>query len=260
MSDTQFEDDEKAKNLLCPDEIDVIDYEKYLEPTLNEAEAELLKKWYTKTSDCTRTFRQHFYKLNERFLFDAAFSTELDALFRVLDEKFEKINNENNLNEDSNNNNINNEYCSTNEFDLKLKYFKSIQQEEIELVVKHLDPASVIWFNLTHQFSFSQVNNSPEAKFHFIRYKTVLELLQSHVLAHNYKDCVISEHEARRSLSRMNSASFGNHHSHSILSSSEKTMNEFLYNSIKSLIDSYLSELNKKQSNNIGLSKFLKTF
>ena len=248
MSDIQFEEDEK--NLLCPDEIDLTDYEKCLEPILNNNESELFKKWYTKTSDPTKTYRQNFYKLNENFLFNESSNVELDNLFSTLKQKFEHANTSNlGTNEEANSE------ISNSKFDLKLKYLKSIQQEEIELVVKHLDPSSVVWFNLTHQNSVNVNTNSPESKFNFIRYKTVLDLLQKHIFQCNYKECVISEHEVRKTIRR--NSSFSNN-SHSPLN--EKLMNEFLYNSIKSLIDNYISELNKKQSNNIVISNLLLRF
>lgn len=100
---------------------------------------------------------------------------------------------------------------------LSLKYIKSAQQEEIELVCSHTDPAQILWLNLNNDSSSSRT------RLNQMRFETSLKLLQSHVLAHNYKETTLSE---------LNSTS----------------SEQFVYTSVKQLVEQYVEDLNKKQA------------
>ena len=204
MSDGEFEDVNDKWSLLLSEEIEVKDYEVYFKKDFNERELSLFHKWYS-----VDKYEKSMYKLNETNLLNLSSDlNELDELFQSIRIKYP-------LNETDNN----------NEEVLSLKYLKSIQQEEIELVVKHIDPSSIIWLKLTD----SKQNNL--SRFNQIRFQSVLKLLQSHVLAHNYKECQLSEVAA------------------------ENVFSNFLFNSINALIDNYLENLCKKQCYTNVLSK-----
>ncbi len=59
------------------------------------------------------------------------------------------------------------------------KHLKTIQTSEIELVLSHIDPSAIVWLNLE---SPGQGDAAAAAA------TPVLDLLQSRVLAHNYKE------------------------------------------------------------------------
>jgi hypothetical protein len=188
----------------------VKDYETYFKKDFNEREHSLFHKWYS-----VDKYEKSKYRLNDTNL------SNLSSDLNELDELYHSVRTKYPLNEDDNN--------ERNEESLSLKYLKSIQQDEIEFVVKHIDPSSIIWLNLTDS---AKKNLS---RFNQNRFQSVLKLLQSHVLAHNYKECQLSEIKA------------------------ENVFSNFLYSSINALVDSYMENLSKKQNHSHILSKFILT-
>ena len=60
------------------------------------------------------------------------------------------------------------------------KHLKTIQTSEIELVLSHIDPSAIVWLNLESPGQGDAAANATATP--------VLDLLQSRVLAHNYKE------------------------------------------------------------------------
>ena len=122
---------------------------------------------------------------------------------------------------------------SMNEIDdneFKFKYLKTLQQEEIELITKYADPSSIIWIHFTKSSSSSDQ-----------RYLYLLEKLQLQVLTHNYKKI---NNETVNNLNKKQPTG-STSSSSSTSTSNNETINEFLLHSIKSLIDTYLNDINK---------------
>lgn len=218
MSDSEFEDENDDKSLLLTDKIDVNDYECYFRKDFNERQLSLFLKWYTVDQD-----EKTKYRLNETNLFNssAADLNELDELYHAVRTKYPL--NATTTAAANSNTDGDSKSCETN---LSLKYLKSIQQEEIELVVKHIDPSSIVWLNLNDSKKTNQL--SP---FNQTRFQAILKLLQSHVLAHNYKECLLSD------------------------AANENVFSKFLFNSINTLIESYIENINKRLNCSNALSK-----
>jgi hypothetical protein len=157
---------------------------------------------------------QQYYKLNEK---QKSYRLKLD-LFRLSQQDLDNL--------DSLLHSINE--LDDNEF--KFKYLKTLQQEEIELITKYADPSSIIWIHLTKSSSSSDQ-----------RYLYLLEKLQLQVLTHNYKK--INSETVINSIKKQQTGSTSS--SSSTSTTNNETINEFLLHSIKSLIDSYLNDVNK---------------
>ena len=74
---------------------------------------------------------------------------------------------------------------------LKQKYLKSLQEIEVELAVKHLNPSSIIWFERT-TVSIDSGGSVQE--------NSILKELQSIVFAHNYKNYKVDDAELSQKL------------------------------------------------------------
>lgn len=118
---------------------------------------------------------------------------------------------------------------------MRQEYVKSVQQEEIEYIVKHADSASIIWINLTGTSSNNHsisANEDNYGEFNSWRYTQCLNLLVKKVLTNNYKQLASSEEDVRSS-------------SKQLTNRLESALNEFVTSSLKYIIDSYVTELNK---------------
>ncbi len=180
-------DNDTASSLLCPENISNNDFKSFIQIKFDQAELDLFLKYYRLLDD------KYVLNTNESIQ-DSCAIDQLEQLLGIFLAKFAD--------------------CEA----LKQKYLKTIQQAEIEFVLKHINPASIIWLKSKRATHLS---------------KSMLDLLQSNVLAHNYRELDLK------------------------LDAAENVVGEFLCTSIKALTDAYLSELNRKQINNFGLSKFL---
>lgn len=129
------------------------------------------------------------------------------------------------------------------------KYLKTIQASEIEFVVKHIDPSAIVWLNL----DTSAKAASPSS---------TLDLLQSHVLAHNYKEFQIaSDVLANTSVSQLIAFGFAkSEDSATEASDCASRISDFLRTSLTSLVDIYVNELAKKQVTDLAPSKHMNLF
>lgn len=199
--------------MLCPDQIDECDYKNLLERKLEIANlSELFHKYYKLDKN------MQSFKLEIEFFDSDVFDKEMGVLY----EFFRKFENE--------------IVDPGNEISFGLKYLKSIQQQEIEIIVSHAEPQSIIWVHMTKVDS--SFNRTCSNELNASRYTKMLRLLQSKVLTNKYR------HFAGENL---NSSSHG---------SPQTILNDFIYNSVKSLIDKLTFELNKNQNEIIALSKF----
>ena len=216
LSDDNLE--QESNDALCPEHFEFDDFKNYIQPNLTKSELDLFKNWYEQVTEKSAYENSIcLYKLKHQFLFDSSSSactSELDQLLTIFRKTFEQNNNEN--------------------INLKSKYLKSIQQNEIEFAVKHINPAHIVWLNISQ-------SNSAELSTEQTNYKNVLTLLQSHVLAQNYQEFNFN------CLNQLENQT----------SSNEKTVNDFLFDSARVLIDNYVLDLNKKQISNYGLSNLL---
>ncbi|RNA27285.1 NACHT and WD repeat domain-containing 2-like [Brachionus plicatilis] len=209
LSEGQIEE-ENWDELLCPDTIDESDYKNLLERKLLMSNLTDLFHKYYKLDKTMQSYRLEIYFFE---------SEVFDKDMKVLYEFFRKAENES--------------VEPGNEMSFGLKYLKSIQQQEIEIIVSHAEPQSIIWVHMTKvDFAF---NRTCSNEFNGLRYTKMLRLLQSKVLTNKYK------HFAGESL---NSSSHG---------SPQTILNDFIYNSVKSLIDKLTFELNKNQNEIIAL-------
>ena len=219
LSDDNLE--QENNDVLCPELFEFEDFKNYIQPNLSKSEIDLFKNWYEQVTEKSNENSISYYKLKHQFLFDSNSSVstcELDQLLATFQKIFDQNSNEN--------------------INLKSKYLKSIQQNEIEFAVKHINPAHIVWLNISQ-------SNSAELSVEKTNYKNVLTLLQSHVLVHNYQEFNFN------CLNQLENQTGSN----------EKTVNDFLFDSARALIDAYVLDLNKKQINNYGLSNlFLKIF
>ncbi|CAF0715148.1 unnamed protein product [Brachionus calyciflorus] len=208
LSESQIEQ-ETLDDLLCPDQIDINDYRNHLEKKLQSLDLiDLFQKYYKLDKNLQS------YCLEIDFFNSQSFCDDLKRLYDF----FIKIEVE---------------FLSQNETSFRLKYLKSIQQQEIEIIVKHSDPQSIIWVNMTK--SDANYNRSNSVDFNQMRYTNILNLLQSKVLTNKYKHF---------SSENLHSSSQG---------PPENVLNEFIYNSVKALIDNFTIELIKNQNEMIAL-------
>jgi hypothetical protein len=210
LSEGQIEQ-EKLEDLLCPDQIDANDFKSLLEKKLQGANLmDLFQKYYKLDKNLQS------YRLEIDFFSAESFEQDLDQLYDF----FSKLESEMQIPGETS-------FC--------IKYLKSIQQQEIEIIVKSADPQSIIWVHMTK--SDSSYNRSNSADFNQLRYTSILGLLQSKVLTNKYKHFT-SEN--------LHSSSNGK---------PENILNDFIHNTVVSLIDSFAFELNKNQNEMIAMSK-----
>ena len=215
---TDLENEDKG-NLLCPELIDQDDYLNYIEKLFDKDELKLFHKWY-KLND-----KKKIYTLELNFSNEQSNSSQINELNKLLDIFYNKFDQALNSSEN-----------------LKFKYLKTIQQDEIEFITNnHADTISIVWFHITNSNdngdSSSNLSESIK-KFNQLRYRNLVHLLQSQVLTQNYKN--LSKDEL-----------YSND-----LNTNKKLLEEFLLGSIKDLLDRYIDELNKVNSLNITTSKY----
>lgn len=126
---------------------------------------------------------------------------------------------------------------------------KSIQQDEIEIIINNADPQSIIWAHLTkaEEATPNTPNKSSNILFNKQRYSNILNLLQTKVLTNKYKQiqlCFEPEHNSSE-----------NENNDVYLAKYKTCLNEFIFNSVKNLIDIFVIELNKNQSESFALSE-----
>jgi len=219
LSNAEFEDE---NNLLCPERIELNDFKRYFQASLDKNESDLFYNWYKLNQNENVYVLDYNYHLNQTTTTTESWNlNELDKLFEILKAKLDEY-----------------KTNDASEIDaIKMKYFKSIQQDEIELITRHAEPNSIVWF---HLISPAKVNTS---KLNRTRYSNTLELLQTKVLKHNYK---------KVQLNFPNLAS-DEDMSKTVQVAYEKQMNDFLFNSIKLLLDNYINDLNKIQNSSFTL-------
>jgi hypothetical protein len=227
---------------------------------LSKDEFELFNRYYKKSSATSS-----YYLVVDYFSLNSSSINELDALYSLLKRKFE-------LNESSSSGGADlAAYSSSLATRLKLKYLKSLQQEEIDLIVNNSkDSSLIIWLHLASLSSTNEKYIGSNADFNQLRYKSVLNLLQSKVLGENYKRIILSGsvNDESRPITTVSSSS-SHHHIHQYSSSSsshfsksqnqyiEKEMNDFLFKLINTQLDNYINQLNKSNINNVILSEIL---
>lgn len=212
MSDLE---NEGKENLLCPEQIDLDDYLNFIEKLFDKDELKLFHKWY-KLNDKKKIYALELNFSNEQS--NSSQINELNKLLNIFYNKFDQV-----LNSSEN---------------LKLKYLKTIQQDEIEFISNNqVDTLSIVWFHVTNSNDNGSSSGESINKFNQLRYRNLLHLLQSQVLTQNYK-----------SLSREDLYS-------NDLNANKKILEEFISGSIKDLLDRYIDELNKVNSLNITTSK-----
>lgn len=208
LTNANFESEgEEVHNLLLPQSIDLGDFRKNIESALKSSDLDIFNKWYTLNSSNTA------YELRINFLNDqnAAYETELELELKKLLDAF---------------------ILSFTD-PLRLQYIKSIQQEEIELILNHVvDPTSIIWCHIQNVCPNEEENDESSENLMSIvkqlnrqRYAKILDLLESQVLLPNFKNLELDNSTLKND-------------------SKEKiqVMNDFLSDSIKSLLDSFTSE------------------
>jgi Ni,Fe-hydrogenase maturation factor len=247
---------------LCPEEISYENYKNSIEKVFNQNELNLFHHWYKQQEeilDVQQQQQQQQQDYNNNIstdlnfyldldFFDASNSnyilaneSGLDKLKEIFIDKLElsdpsivlltSSNNEYDLYDNEMSEELKKKMA------LKLKYLKTIQQEEIELIMDHADPTTIVWFELS---STPKQRTSTIDTFHYLRFQIVLNALQSKVLAHNYKQCTID-------------STTNNNTGTNLLTEIEKTMNNFVYQSIQCLVDNYLKELYAYQSRYIAI-------
>jgi hypothetical protein len=197
LSEAQFKQETNG-NLLCPDRLETNDFKQYIENSPHFDSALFNKLYKLDSSANSYTLVIDFLELTSVEAVNSL-NADLSRLFDV--------------------------FANVEDASFRQKYIKSIQQEEIEHIVRHADPSSVIWINLTGSSGESTELNK-------LRYSHVLNLLQTKVLTHNYKQMNATEEEVRSSSSQL-------------LSRQGVSLNEFLMNSMKYLIESFIREMNK---------------
>lgn len=208
-------ENEGTNEELCAERIDVADFEN-LCSQLSGDELVLVQKWYTQQpSSQALGISPNFYQLNTRRLVEE--STAGLELIHLL--------------------NILKVGLETPE-----KYLKTIQASEIEFVVQHIDPGAIVWLNLDNSAKAAGIS-------------TTLSLLQSHVLAHNYKEFQIDSGVLEKtSVSQLIALGFATEDSVRKASDCARRISDFLRTSLTSLVDIYVNELTKKQVTDLAPS------
>lgn len=217
---SDLNDNSNSDRYLCPSFIHKDDFDNLIRNKLSSVEIDLFNKWYSLQNSSTqlttiRNQKSNNYFFRNNCLCEANATIELQQLLNVLIIKF-------------------NEIDASEQTNLTEKYLKTIQQEEIELVVKHIDPLAIIWVNLAINNTNNTTHNS----------KAILDLLESHVLAHNYKELKLDNSvEETSSINTLISQVISGSMLHA--NSKQSAIQNFLQTSICSTIDIYVSELNK---------------
>ena len=214
LTNVNFESEsEELDNLLLPDQIDLTDYVEYIKPSLGHETLNLFNKWYKKSDNSTLELNINFLNFP-----NAEYESELEnELQTLLEALILKLN-------DSH----------------QIKYIKSIQQEEIELILNHVDdPTSIVWFHLQKTDTTSEKNDENQLStitsiirnLNNQRYSRILDLLEEKVLAHNYKNEEINNSLDEEALMQV-----------------KQSMNDFVCDSIKLLLDGFKSDYDKHSS------------
>lgn len=207
----------KSERYLCPSYINKDDFDNHIRNKLSSIELDLFNKWYALQKSSTQFTTTINYTFKNIFLCEKKASIELQQLLDILMIKFDEID-------------------RIEQSNLREKYLKTIQQEEIEFVVQHIDPLAIIWVNIVTNKNESTTHNS----------KAILDLLQSHVLAHNYKEWKLDSSHIAENESSVNSLISQVISDSMQADSIQSPIQSFLQSSICSIIDIYVSELNKK--------------
>lgn len=189
---------ETLEDLLCPSQIDVNDFKVYLEKKLTKFELDLFNKWY-KLDANSSSYRLDI-DFNTYMSSPKALNDDLNKLTQLFLQQFDAI--------------------EDNGARLKLKYIKSVQQEELELISQAADPSTIVWVHVVGSGGcYNQFNKA--------RYEQMFDLLKEKVLTHNYKHIKISCSDLKQTSTHLN------------------LINEFLYNALKQLADAFIMDLDK---------------
>lgn len=222
---------ESLDDLLCPKRIDAVDFRSHLDKKLSKHEYDLFTKWYKPVD--VDTANGH-YRLEIDFSshsFKSSGVEELGKLVRLLYTHFENA---------SGNETTEDQHLSNS---LRLKYLKSVQQDELEMISRRVpDPNTIVWVHLVGGggggggVSVSGVNEAV-CKLNKARYAHMFDLLKDKVLNHNYKQIRVGDTDLHRQ------------HLDSI--------SDFLFNSIKLIVDSLAADIDKISIGVMSLSMFL---
>lgn len=226
---------ETLDDVLCPERIEASDYKSHLERKLNKHELELFNKWY-KPVDMDSGASGH-YRLEIDFAAShgshtRSMSDDLNKLVRILNAHFIAADN-----------------TAPND-DLRLKYLKSVQQDELELLSRGVaDPNMIVWMHLvsptaarsdetTTTTTTTAIEGGNMSELNKARYTLMFDVLKDRVLNHNYKQIRINTDTDE-----------------TLLTSQLDSIVEFLFNSIKQLVDGIYTELDKASIGVMSLSK-----
>lgn len=124
--------DEDDSNLLCPEQIDLDDYRKFVERALNKDELTLFNRLYKKQSD-KQTLKLNVDYFNvDSVNYLANLLNDLNSMLTTLKSRIDD---------------------DEAGMQFKLKYLKSLQQEEINLAINNVHESSIVWFHLTDRKS-----------------------------------------------------------------------------------------------------------
>lgn len=215
LSETQI-DQETVEDLLCPDRIDAADFKSHLDKKLNKHELDLFYKWYKPVDVDSGS---GYYRLELDFTSShgqKSLAEDLNKLCRLLYTHFEDPGDvDEPLSHSS----------------LRLKYLKSVQQDELEMISHSVaDPNMIVWVHLVGDGGHTDRLNKA-------RYAAMFDLLKVKVLNHNYKQIRAGDTSA-------------------LLTQHLDSINEFLFNSIKLLVDSITADLDKSSISVFSLSEF----
>lgn len=234
---------ETPNDLLCPEQIDMTDFKSKIENLFTSSDLDLFSKWYRLEPKLNKYVLDIDYSsLINNAQANATLNDELDKLFAL----FANIDNKTSGGEFV-------VGATPDDASFQLKYLKSVQQEEIELIANNsADASTIIWIHLTNTQSSSMNRSSGGAgpttlaTLNPVRYSHLFDLLKDKVLTHNYKQIKVN--------------SVGDSADQKQLNSHVHQMNEFLLDSVKRTIDAFVTELDKNLMNSIALSEFFHHF
>lgn len=219
-------------DLLCPKRIETSDFKNYLEKKLTRHELELFNKCY-KPVDSDTNGRGACYRLEIDFAASHGSHTksmcdDLNKLVRIMFNHF------------------GDECNDSGGENLRLKYLKSVQQDELELLTRPglADPNMIVWVHLVSGGENVSATAAAAAttpglsELNKARYALMFDLLKDNVLNHNYKQIRVSEPTSTAEDTQL-----------------LDSIVEFLYNSIKLIVDAITLELDKISVGVMSLSK-----
>lgn len=221
---------------MCPDRIDQADYKSHLDKRLSKHEHDLFSKWYKQVD--SDGGGSSYYRLEiDLNAHKQLLADDLNKLARVLYAHFGEASTAGETTSDD---------CVSS---LRLKYLKSVQQDELELISRCADPNMIIWVHLVvvpstaGESTTATPTTSETARFNKARYALIFDLLKDKVLNHNYKQIRLSSSSAA-------AADDEAQKQHLV------SVNEFLFNSIKLLVDAITLDLDKSAISILPLSNF----